>query len=207
MEQEIQSGVELPLDNKAFIELVKKIENGDQSALLALYDGTSSLLFGLVSKILGDKALSEEILIEVFASIWEKSAKYDSTLLPLEWLLNLARSKAVARVNWHKKTSKKRELEIGNSSATTTVAPRQQELARSAIEALAPAQREILAWSYYSGLSCGEIAAQIGKPIGAVKTHARLALSKLEELFRPLFESEMEKTDESGVDIEPRKDN
>jgi RNA polymerase sigma-70 factor (ECF subfamily) len=207
LEQEIQPGGELPLDSKAFIEVVKKIENGDQAALLALYDGTSPLLFGLVSKILGDKALSEDILVEIFASIWEKSAKYDSNLLPLEWLINLARSKAVARVNWNKKTSKKRKLEIENSSATTTIAPRQQELARSAIGSLVPAQREILAWSYYSGLSCGEIAAQIGKPIGAVKTHARLGLSKLEELFRPLFASEMEKPDESGGDIESRKDN
>lgn len=72
-----------------------------------------------------------------------------------------------------------------------TVDPERQELARVSIGSLVPAQQEILAWAYYSGLSGTEIAAQIGKPIGAVKTHVRLGLNKLSELFRPLIEREM----------------
>jgi len=125
-------------------------------------------------------------------AVWKKSEIYDPKILPLEWLLTLARARAVARVNWHKKSSKKRELSIGHRELTATVAPEQQQLVRSAIDSLVPAQREILYWNYYSGLSCSEIAAQIGKPIGAVKTHARLGLIKLTELFRPLFEHKIE---------------
>ena len=207
LEQEIQSGGGLPLDREAAVNLIRKIENGDKSALLALYDGTSPLLFGLVLKILGDRAAAEEILLEVFASVWEKSATYNSSLLPLEWLLTLARSKAIARVNWRKKSSKKRELSVNAGSTAATVAPKEQEIVRSAIESLVPAQREVLTWAYYSGLSCGEIASQIGKPIGAVKTHARLGVSKLESLLQPLFESEKTEPKESGGQIESRTDN
>jgi RNA polymerase sigma-70 factor, ECF subfamily len=64
------------------------------------------------------------------------------------------------------------------------VAPEQQKLARDAMASLAPVQREILEKTFYSGLSCSEIAAQEGKPVGAVTAHARLGLSKLDELFR-----------------------
>jgi RNA polymerase sigma-70 factor (ECF subfamily) len=71
-----------------------------------------------------------------------------------------------------------------------TVAPEQQKAARALIASLIPAQQEILEWAYFSGLSCGEIAAQIGKPVGAVKTHTRLALSKLEDLPREFSRQE-----------------
>jgi len=190
MEQEVQAVGGVPLNNEETVELIRKIEGGDKSALGILYDRTSPLLYGLIYKILGDKTPAEEILIETYASIWKKSALYDSRFLPLEWLLTIARARAIAGVNWHKKSSKKKELSIGIPDQEATVAPGQQKLARSAMESLVPAQREILYWNYYSGLSCSEIAAQIGKPIGAVKTHARIGLIKLTELFRPLFQRE-----------------
>jgi RNA polymerase sigma-70 factor (ECF subfamily) len=189
LEQETQGGEAFPIGNEAAAELIRKIEGGNRSALGFLYDRTGPLLYGLILKIVGDRTQAEEILLETYLSIWKKSVRYDSRLQPLEWLLTIAREKAVARVNWHKKSSKKRELSIVNRGLGATVAPEQQQLVRSAIESLAPAQQEILYWNYYSGLSCSEIAAQIGKPIGAVKTHARLGLIKLAELFRPLFES------------------
>lgn len=202
MEQEVQAGIALPLSSEAAIELIKKIQGGNQSALGFLYDRTSPLMYGLILKIIGDKTQAEETLLETYISIWKKSVLYDPGLLPLEWMLTVARAKAVARVNWHKKSSKKRELPIGNREPAATVAPEQQQLVRSAINSLAPAQQEILYWSYYSGLSCSEIAAQIGKPIGAVRTHARLGLTKLAELFRPLFESKTEPRTATGERIE-----
>jgi DNA-directed RNA polymerase specialized sigma24 family protein len=47
-----------------------------------------------------------------------------------------------------------------------------------------------LDWAFYSGLSCSEIAAQTGKPVGAIKTHARLGLSKLAESFQLIYKNE-----------------
>jgi RNA polymerase sigma-70 factor (ECF subfamily) len=200
--QENQAGSAFPLSNEAAIELIRKIEGGNQSALGFLYDRTSPLLYGLIFKVIGDKAQAEEILLETYISIWKKSVLYDPGLLPLEWLLTVARTKAVARVNWHKKSSRKRELPIGNRETAASVAPEQRKLVRSAIKTLAPAQQEILYWSYYSGLSCSEIAERIGKPVGAVKTHARLGLTKLTELIRPLFESKTESGIATGGRIE-----
>ena len=149
MEQEVREGAASPLENEAALELIKKIEGGNSSALGFLYDRTSPLLYGLILKIVGDKAQAEEVLLETYASIWKKAVPYDSRFPPLEWLLNTARAKAVARVNWHKKSSKKRELSIGYKGLPATVAPEQQKLTRSAIESLVPAQQEILYWSYY----------------------------------------------------------
>ena len=112
MEQEVQAVGGVPLNNEEAVELIRKIEAGDKSALGILYERTSPLVYGLVHKILGDKTPAEEILLETYTSIWKKSAIYDSDLLPLEWLLTIARARAVARVNWHKKSSKKRSYPL-----------------------------------------------------------------------------------------------
>jgi RNA polymerase sigma-70 factor (ECF subfamily) len=192
LEQGTQAGDTFPLSNEAAIALIKKIESGDQSALATLYDKTGRLLFGLVSAILGGKALAEETLLDIYTQIWKQTVLYDPRLLPLEWLLKIARAQAIAKLRGHKHVRRKRGLSADIRNSRMTVAPKQQEFARSAIEALVPAQREILDWTYYSGLSCSEIAAQIGKPIGAVRTHARFGMNRLSESLRPLFEDQSE---------------
>jgi RNA polymerase sigma-70 factor (ECF subfamily) len=192
LEQETQAGHKTPLSREAAVALIKKIGSGDRSALAALYDKTSRLLFGLVLRILGDKTLAEETLLDIYTDIWKQSAAYDPGLLPLEWMLRIAHGRGIERLHSTKLVRRKRELSAGGRGPGMTVAPRQQELARSAIDALVPSQREILDWSYYSGFSCSEIAAQIGKPVGAVRTHARFGMSRLSESFRPMFEERSE---------------
>ena len=59
MDQDIKADREFPLNNEAAVALIRKIESGDISALVRLYDGTSRLLFGLVLRVLGDRALAE----------------------------------------------------------------------------------------------------------------------------------------------------
>jgi RNA polymerase sigma-70 factor, ECF subfamily len=180
--------------NRDIAALIGKIQDGDLSSFAILYDKTGRLLFGLVLKILGDRALAEETLLDVYTQIWKEAAVFNPGRLPVEWLLTIARTQAIAKLHWKKQTRKKRDFGAAHPESTTTVAPEEQQLARSGWESLVPMQQEILDWIFYSGLSCSEIAAQIGKPVGAVRTHAGIGLSKLSEAFRPLFESEPEAT-------------
>lgn len=161
--------------------LLKRIARGDRVALMNLYDRTSRLLFGIVLKILGDTAAAEETLLEVFTQVWKQSGSYDPGLYtPLEWLAAVAHDQAIVRLHWSKHDKRKPPTVEIPVDSSTTVAPQPQQNARSLVASLSPIQREILNLAYYSGLNCGEIAAQIGKPIGAIKTHARLALTKME---------------------------
>ena len=192
VDQTTQAAHEFPLSNEAVVTLLKKIEEGDQSALLALYDRTNRLLYGLVLRILGDRTSAEEALLDVYTYIWKEPASCDPVLSPLEWLTTIARARAIARLHWNKQLKRKSAFQARNLDPAMTVAPDRQELARHTLGSLVPAQQEILGWAYYSGLSCSEIAAQIGKPVGAVKTHARLGLNKLSDLFHPFLEHEMQ---------------
>jgi RNA polymerase sigma-70 factor (ECF subfamily) len=198
LDQEIQANQEFPLSNEAVLELVRRIEGGDSTALATLYDRTNRLLFGLVLRILGDRTSAEEALLDVYTHIWKSPASCDPALLPLEWLTTIARDRAVARLHLSKQAKRRPSFKAANRNSAMTVAPDRQDFARLSIGSLVPAQQEILEWAYYSGLSCSEIAAQIGKPIGAIKTHARLGLNKLSDLFRPMIEREMEAKTATG---------
>ena len=65
-----------------------------------------------------------------------------------------------------------------------------QNHTRSILDTLTAPQKEFLDWAFYTGLSSSEIAVRCGKPAGEIKTHTRIAMSKLYELFRPLYERE-----------------
>jgi RNA polymerase sigma-70 factor, ECF subfamily len=196
LEKATQTHAGFSLNEEAAV-LIGKIREGDVSSLAALYDKTGCLLFGLILKILGDRGLAEETLLDVYTHIGKEAASCDTGHLPIEWLLSVARTHAIAKLHWRKQSRKQREFSAAPPDSIATVAPEEQKLARSAWESLIPIQQEILDWIFYSGLSCSEIAAQIGKPFGAVKTHACLGLSKLSEILHPLFEKDPEATGEA----------
>jgi RNA polymerase sigma-70 factor, ECF subfamily len=180
------------LNNEAVSALIHRIGDGDKSALGTLYDKTNRLLFGLIIKMVEDRAAAEEVLLDVYTRVWKQSRAYNPKITtPLEWLIIIARSRAIIHLHRNKQyIRKQRTAQSGVAELEMSVAPERQKLARDSLEALAPIQREILEWAYYSGLSCSEIAAQAGKPVGAIRTHARLGLSKLTELFHQTFNAE-----------------
>lgn len=189
LEQENRAFDSTQMDGTAISALIEKIGRGDQSALMTLYDSTSNLIFGLVLRALEDPAAAEEVLLDIYTHVWKQAGSFDPKLFqPLEWLILTARVRAMARLHLDKQSRKRTALSVGDFDSAITVSPELQNLARSSIASLSAAQREVLDWAFYSGLSSAEIAVQIGKPLGAVKIHSRLGMNKLSELFRPLFE-------------------
>jgi len=176
-------------DDNALAALIGKAGEGDTSALGALYDRTGSLLFGLVLRMVPERTAAEELLLDIYARIWKESAGYDpERFKPLEWLITIARTRAICRLDATREGKKRTVTVSGEPEAPPTVAPPLQGQARAALQSLAPPQREALEWAFYTGLSCNEIAAQSGKPPGAIRTYTRIGMSKLYDLFRPLYE-------------------
>ena len=54
---------------------------------------------------------------------------------------------------------------------------------RSALESLAPQQRQVLEIAYFEGLSQSEIAERLKAPLGTVKSWTRQGLMRLKELL------------------------
>ena len=180
MDQQIQNLNEIQSD---FIQI---ISCGDRSSLIALYERTSPLIFGLICRIVRDQVSAEEVLLDAYTEIWKQSGSYNPEhFTPLQWMISIARSRAIARLHSSKAERRHRGFSGGTEESQMTVAPEQQKLARACMGALPSVQKEVLDWGCYSGLSCGEIAAQLGQPLGAVKTHVRMGMNRIVELLYP----------------------
>ena len=175
--------------------LVREVASGDERAFAALYDRYSSILFGLLIRILHSRAEAEDVLQEVFLQVWQQARSFDASRgRAFTWLVTLARSRAIDRL----RSLDSRERAARRSAAEATppanggeewaddAAARAERAAvvRSALALLPEEQRQVLLLAYLDGMSQSEIAAAKGQPLGTVKTRTRAGLKKLSELLR-----------------------
>jgi len=163
---------------------------GSEPALAALYDVTHRKVYGLTLRILGDRSLAEEAVVDVFTQVWRCATRFDAARgNGLTWLLTLARSRAIdIRRNRRSRTRMEVDLETAEPRPATTPGPEEAALAggraervRRALQTLSPAQREAIEAAFYEGMTHSEIAEALGKPLGTVKSRLRLALVALRE--------------------------
>jgi RNA polymerase sigma-70 factor (ECF subfamily) len=177
-------------------ELVARAAKGDAKAFEALYDQSSSLLFTLALRILGDREEAAELLQEVYLEVWRKAARYDPARgSPVAWLVTLARSRAIDRLRSRAARGHGRadtmdrasaaELPAGNPGPEEAAADRELRVAVArALADLPEGQQQAMELAFYEGLSHTEIAARLRQPLGTIKTRIRLGMSKLKGLLQ-----------------------
>jgi RNA polymerase sigma-70 factor (ECF subfamily) len=170
--------------------LLGRMAEGDQAALGRLYDATSSVVRGLVVRIVGDRAVADEVTGDVYFQAWQQALRYDATRgTPLTWLLAIARSRAIDRARVGTAWRGAREpLEQGFAVACDRPGPedaadveQRRRRVREALARLSPEQRQVVELAFYEGLSHGEIADRLAQPLGTVKTRIRLGMAKLRD--------------------------
>lgn len=195
-----QDSRKLSTRDQDWAALIKRVADGDQSALTTLYDSTSRLVFGLILRVVTDRSSAEEVLLDVYTQVWRQASTYDRKRgAPLAWLMTIARTRGIDRLRSgrHEHLNKDSLDAIGEVTASTpspeadTVTAERRQLVRSALETLSAEQREVIELAYYSGLSHSEIALQLGQPLGTVKTRTRLGMMKLRDMLRPMLEGQI----------------
>jgi len=180
--------------------LLTSIVKGDQQAFSQLYDHSSTLLYTLAFRILGNREEADELLQDVFLEVWRKVARYDvGRGTPIAWLITLTRSRAIDRLRarstrGHHATSQldatvsNKVADLGPSPFETQADQELRMAVGTAITSLPPAQQQAIELAYYEGLSHNEIAARLNQPLGTVKTRIKLGMSKLRESLRHCWE-------------------
>lgn len=172
------------VDDAVDIATLQRISARDQSAVSDLYDRHSRLLFSLISRIVHDRAEAEEVLQEVFLSVWTKVHTYDPKLgSPIGWLVRLARNRAIDR--FRALAARTRAVEamdephLGDNPEEATVRNQERSRIRHALEALPGEQRQLIEQAYFRGLTHSELAKAFGLPLGTVKTRVRSGMQAL----------------------------
>src|SRR5574341_201675 len=182
---------------QALVRLIERAGQGDQTALAALYDETSSLVYGLAMRILQDTFAAEEVTIEVFTQVYRRASSYDpARATPSARLVMLTRNWAIDRLRL-KSRRRGRVDPLENAAAIPSLADDPEErtaekelrgVARTALTFLSPEQREVIGLAYYSGLTQSEIAATLEQPLGTVITRIRTGMMVLRNQLHPFLE-------------------
>lgn len=169
--------------------LLERVVCKDESALAALYDRYSGLVYAESIRILRDAAAAEEILQDLFFQIWRTAEKFDPQRGSLPgWLLVAARNRSISRLRRRdsRGTDELTETSVVLPCNLESAAAQNQLLGRvkSALASLPNGQREAIELAYFEGMSHSEIAGRTGAPLGTVKTWIRTAMDTLKRELR-----------------------
>ncbi|HXC68059.1 MAG TPA: sigma-70 family RNA polymerase sigma factor [Nitrospiraceae bacterium] len=176
--------------------LLARVAKGDHQAFSELYDQSSTLLFTLAVRILGNHEEAAELLQDVYFEVWRKVSRYDvGRGTPIAWLITLTKSRALDRLRartarGHHATESveaKAAAQLTEDRPSPFETKADQELRTAvltAVEGLPQAQQQAIELAYYEGLSHTEIASRLNQPLGTVKTRIKLGMSKLREVLQ-----------------------
>src|ERR1700753_1265326 len=90
------------------IAALARISSGDRAALQTVYRLTSANFFCVVMRILGERGDAEDVLQEIYLTVWQKASAFDaSRASPMSWLIAIARNRAIDRL---RSTGRKRRM-------------------------------------------------------------------------------------------------
>jgi RNA polymerase sigma-70 factor (ECF subfamily) len=174
--------------------LLGRVADGDSLALTALYEASSTIVYSVAQRILGNTADAEEVTIDVYTYVWRSARTYDPARgTALTWLIMLARSRALdkrrgrRRINFFGNDSGAVErLTLEASDACSRLLPvcDHQIFMKAALDQLPREDRDLMELAFFSGLSHTELALELSIPLGTVKSRIRRTLSRLRHLSR-----------------------
>ncbi len=185
-----------PERSRELSELLARAGLGDRAAFARLYERTSGHLFAVILRIQRDRAAAEDLLQEIYVSVWKAAAGFDAARSqPLTWLTSIARNRAIDSLR-RQATQPRLESATRDDDderpdaveAQADEAPGPLDLLGRASQArelsgcmqhLSPPQRQSVAMAFFDGLSHAEIADHLREPLGTVKSWVRRALNTL----------------------------
>jgi RNA polymerase sigma-70 factor (ECF subfamily) len=164
------------------IALVREAARGQVAALAELYDRYAALLVTMARRMLGDVTAAEDLVQDVFLEVWRRADGFDPTRGTVRtWMLVRLRSRALDRLRsaQTRREVSRDDVVVSDEDHDELGTQPDRRVVREALAALPAEQRSVLELAYFQGLSSSEIAAQMGTPIGTVKSRTAAALAKL----------------------------
>jgi len=169
-------------------QLVERVVNGEQQALLTLYDRHASRVYALALRVLGDPMSAEEITQDVFVKLWSRAGSYLASRGSFStWLLSITRHAAIDRLRLDRRRpalSDDQDPEENWAELPDERSVSDEARWRSlyfAVRALPLEQRQVIELAYYHGMSHSQIAEHLGWPVGTVKTRLRMGMEQLRQ--------------------------
>jgi RNA polymerase sigma factor (sigma-70 family) len=181
-------------------QLVELVAQKDGGALEALYDRYGRAAYSLARRILTEETLAQDVVQEVFLSLWRDARRFDAGRGTVAtYLLSMTHHRAVDAVRREENLRRWRTSEEGLEVEPDPRARVEDEVeaserraqVRAALGKLPAAQRQAVALAYFGGYTQREVAALVGVPLGTVKTRMAAGMRKMKEALQDAGSEEL----------------
>ncbi|MDQ0420407.1 sigma-70 family RNA polymerase sigma factor [Rhizobium sp. CRIBSB] len=174
------------LDQRNFSQLLAAVgRDRDIEAFETIFKYYGPKVRSYMAKLARDGQAAEELMQETMLAVWNKAEQFDPSRGNVSsWIFTIARN---LRIDAFRREKRPVFDPTDPAFVPDDVPPADVEFEgrqeadrlRRAMETLPPEQLELLKMSFYREASHSTIAAELGLPMGTVKSRIRLAFAKL----------------------------
>ncbi|WP_410210752.1 sigma-70 family RNA polymerase sigma factor [Aquirhabdus sp.] len=172
--------------------LLLQIGQGNRQAFRQLYDQTSPHLFAVALRLLRKRDSAEEVLQEVFLTIWHAADQYDIERGSVRtWLSTITRNRCIDRI----RRAPVETLPLQDDDALTSekddplthvLYQDHHALLSVCLGELDEQQRHCVSLAFFDGMTHQEVATHLTVPLGSAKTWIRRGLEFLKKCMGAL---------------------
>ncbi len=166
--------------------LLARAATGDQAAFQQFYDRTAAKLFGIIVRILVERGDAEDVLQEVYVTVWRKAAEFDAARAsPVTWVATIARNRAIDRLRARGSRPAAPiddAMDVRDDSPGADIlleAAGEAARVQTALAALEPRHADAIRSCYFEGLTYEALAVREGVPVGTLKSWVRRGLLRM----------------------------
>lgn len=160
---------------------------GDRDAFESLYRATSGGLLGVCMRVLADRSEAEDVLQDVFVSVWNKAAQFDAhRARATTWLGTIARNRAIDRLRAQRAPVVRAPIDDAGALPDPDASPALEAEAATermrlddCLDQLEPRRQALIRTAFFEGATYEELASRSGSPLGSVKSWIRRGLMQL----------------------------
>lgn len=166
--------------------IVAIAERHDRDAFSSLFNYFAPRVKSYIVRLGAGAEIADEIAQETLLTVWRKAAAFDPNRAAAStWIFTIARNLRIDGLRKQNRTPPADDPSTFNPGAALpddalAAAEDEFRIAR-AIEALPASQAEVIRMAFLSDKPHSEIAANLGLPLGTVKSRLRLALARLRQ--------------------------
>ena len=167
-------------------ELMGRVAAGDRAALRGLYDATSAKLFGVCFRILSNRDESEDVLQEVYLTIWRRADRFDAgRASAMAWMATIARNRAIDKLRARGPLARAEpvdEVDAPDSAPLASALLEQAQDERALHRCLGELDERtasVIRTAFFEGVTYEALAQRLDAPLGTVKSWIRRGLLRL----------------------------
>jgi len=187
VEEVVTTADESEAGRKALVAALVRVAAGDRGALQFIYKQTAAKLFGVCLRILPDKIEAEDVVQEVYVTVWRRAGTFDPDRgSPIAWLAAIARNRAIDRLRGGTRRMKPLEdaadiIDTAPSALSAVITNETHRRLMACIDGLDARDASAIRETFLDGATYEKLASRLSIPLGTIKSRIRRSLVQLRE--------------------------